>query len=173
MPPIRRLLSCKLGRESDFKGRFDSLPVESDPYETMESIKVADLDGYLEAVLSKYKRSHGQSGINFLESPRSCKLWFILNWLLLKIQNNSDYYLIYSNIEEMVGSYLWLSNYLCVGLQKVCWTRQSRICKLRRGLRQSCCYCRHCWHEQSLGWWTNHWIPTYSLSLEKTHSHWT
>ena len=45
---------------------------DEEPFETMESVQVADIDDYLDAILKNYKGSG--TGVNFMESPRSNKL---------------------------------------------------------------------------------------------------
>lgn len=41
----------------------------------MESVKVSEIDDYLEAVLSKYGKRYTTGGINFMETtPRSCNI---------------------------------------------------------------------------------------------------
>jgi len=45
--------------------------MESEPFETMESLNIADIDDYLNALLRKYKNTVGP--VNFMESPRNRK----------------------------------------------------------------------------------------------------
>ena len=43
--------------------------VNDEPFETMESVQVEDIDQYLEIILKKFKGGeHKQSGINFMET---------------------------------------------------------------------------------------------------------
>ena len=74
MPPLRRLLSCKSINDDHFTTKGEGMvDMDNDPYETMESLKVSEIDDYLEAVLSRYNKRENKytSGINFMESPRS------------------------------------------------------------------------------------------------------
>lgn len=44
---------------------------ESEPFETMESLQVTEIDDYLEAVLNK--RRGNSTLINFMESPKNSR----------------------------------------------------------------------------------------------------
>lgn len=73
IPPIKRLLSCGTnGNLATVRDNNNEI-IENEPFETMESLKVAEIDDYLEAVLNKCKGSQSV-GINFMESPRSSQL---------------------------------------------------------------------------------------------------
>ena len=63
LTPIKRLITCTHGTSQKGKG---SKALQQEPFETMESLKVSEIDEYLDAVLTKYK---GTSQINFMEHP--------------------------------------------------------------------------------------------------------
>lgn len=54
MPPIRRLISCNLDRADYTRNNGGPVPLESEPFETMESVQVSEIDDYLDAVLKRY-----------------------------------------------------------------------------------------------------------------------
>ena len=72
--PIKKFLTCGKSSSdilSQQNGNHLEI-VETEPFETMESIKIGEIDDYLDAVLKNYKGS--VHSINFMESPRSSKL---------------------------------------------------------------------------------------------------
>jgi hypothetical protein len=74
MPPLKRLLSCNIERNDNDRDIKGTAPVESEPFETMESVQISEIDDYLNAVLKRCSKSHAHSGINFMESPRSSNI---------------------------------------------------------------------------------------------------
>jgi hypothetical protein len=54
------------------------MPYDNEPYETMESVQVGDIDDYLDAILKNYKHgNHGHthgSGVNFMMSPKNSNI---------------------------------------------------------------------------------------------------
>ena len=73
MPPLKSILRCGAdGNENE--GHKNGAAAESEPFETMESVQVAEIDDYLEALLKRCNKSHGYTGINFMESPRSSNI---------------------------------------------------------------------------------------------------
>lgn len=58
MQPIRKLLSCN--NMEDYKSNAKGgRKAKDEPFETMENLEVTEIDGYLNAVLSRVRRSQG------------------------------------------------------------------------------------------------------------------
>lgn len=57
MPPIKKFLSCNNIEEVKHISKSGKKQREREPFETLENIEVAEIDDYLNAVLSKCRRS--------------------------------------------------------------------------------------------------------------------
>ena len=74
IPSIKKFLVCGNGAVSGKGATKNGEDINDwEPYETMESIKIGEIDEYLDAILSKYNRGSQGNSVNFMESPKSCR----------------------------------------------------------------------------------------------------
>lgn len=64
--PIRRLLSCtNEGGES--KRRLGTESFDDEPYETMESMQIQDIDSYIDAILKNQTQGSAGSPVHIIQ----------------------------------------------------------------------------------------------------------